>query len=345
MEWGFYPAGRENFLHSTRNVWIFCPARLIMRSENFATHYNVGYGGLSSITHLYKEFLIVMNEFVILSDSCLDLPRELVSELEIGIAPLSVAYDENTVFDDGTMAPHDFYEGIRNGKMPKTSAVNLDGWSRLMKAALAEGRDVLALCVSSGISTTYQSAIIAAGELKEKYPGRRILVVDTLSASVGQGMLVWHAARLRAEGKDLDAVYAWVEENKLHACHWVTVNDLMHLKRGGRVSAATAVVGTMLQIKPVLVVDNAGKLDTSVKARGRKAAMNLLVEKFVKTGIPGANGTVFLGHGDCPEEAAAVAELLREKGAENVVVGYVGNVIGSHTGPDVLVIAFLGTER
>lgn len=286
-----------------------------------------------------------MNEFVILSDSCHDLPRELAAQLEIGVAPLSVAYDENTVFDDGTMDPHDFYEGIRSGKMPKTSAVNLEGWARLMEPALKEGKDVLALCISSGLSTTYQSAVIAGEELMEKYPGRKVLVVDTLSAAVGMGLLVWNAARMRNEGKDIDAVYAWLEENKLHVCHWVTVNDLMHLKRGGRVSAATAVVGTMLQIKPVLIVDDNGKLETAAKARGRKAAMQMLADKLATTGIPGANDTVFLGHGDCPEEAETMVQLLKARGVKNVIVNHVGNVIGSHTGPDVLVIAFLGDHR
>ena len=344
MERDFYQGERENSLHSTTDVWISRPDGDIMRSINTATHYIVGHGGLSSITHLYKE-IFHMKEFAILSDSCLDLPGELVAQLEIGVAPLSVAYDENTIFDDGTMDPHDFYEGIRGGKMPQTSAVNLEGWSRRMEPALKQGKDVLVLCISSALSTTYQSAVIAAGELMEKYPERKIRVADTLSASVGLGLLVWNAARLRAEGKDLDTVYAWVEENKLHVCHWVTVNDLMHLKRGGRVSAATAVVGTMLQIKPVLIVDNGGRLETAAKARGRKAAMQMLVDKLVKTGIPGANDMVFLGHGDCPEEAETMAQLLKDAGVKHVIVNHVGNVVGSHTGPDVLVIAFLGAQR
>ena len=286
-----------------------------------------------------------MNEFVILSDSCHDLPKALAEKLEIGVAPLSVAYDEDTVFDDGTMDPHDFYEGIRAGKMPKTSAVNLEGWARLMEPAMKAGKDVLALCISSALSTTYQSAVIAGDELMEKYPGRKVLVVDTLSAAVGMGLLVWNAAMMRNEGRDIETVRAWVEEHKLNVCHWVTVNDLMHLKRGGRVSAATAVVGTMLQIKPVLIVDDNGKLETAAKARGRKAAMQMLVDKLATTGIPGANDTVFLGHGDCPEEAEVMVQMLKAKGVKNVIVNHVGNVIGSHTGPDVLVIAFLGEKR
>ena len=286
-----------------------------------------------------------MSEFVILSDSCHDLSKELIASLNIGVTPLSVEYDENTVFDDGSMEPQAFYDGIRSGKMPKTAAVNPEAWSRLMESALSGGKDVLALAFSSGLSTTYQSAVIAAGELREKYADRKILVIDTRSASVGHGLMVWNAARLRDEGKTIEEVYAWVEEHIPNVCHWVTVNDLMHLKRGGRVSAATAVVGTMLQIKPVLIVDDAGKLDTVAKARGRKAAMHMLADKLFETGIPGANDTVFLGHGDCPDDAEALAEMLKEKGVKNVLLSHVGNVIGAHTGPDVLVLAFLGQKR
>ena len=287
-----------------------------------------------------------MSDFVILSDSCHDLPKELIGELKVGVAPLSVQYDENTVFDDGKMDPKEFYNGVRSGKMPKTAAVNPEGWSKLMEPALAEGKDVLALCFSSGLSTTYQSAVIAGEELKEKYPDRKILVVDTHSASVGHGLLVWHAAKQRAEGKDIETVYNWVEENMLHVCHWVTVNDLMHLKRGGRVSATTALVGTMLQIKPVLVVNDEGKLDTVAKTRGRKASMNVLVDKLAETGLPGQNDTVIIGHGDCLAEAEALAQTVKDRcGVKNVIISYVGNVIGSHTGPDVLVLAFLGEHR
>lgn len=287
-----------------------------------------------------------MNDFVILSDSCHDLPKDLVKELQVGVAPLSVQYDESTVFDDGYMDPHEFYNGIRSGKMPKTAAVNPEHWEERMEPALKAGKDVLTLCFSSELSTTYQSAVIAAGELREKYPERKLLVVDTCAASVGQGLLVWNAAKLRQEGRDLETVRRWVEENKLHVCHWVTVNDLMHLKRGGRVSAATAVVGTMLQIKPILIVNDEGKLDTVAKARGRKAAMTILADKLTETGIAGQNETVFIGHGDCPEDAQALAELVKGRcGVKHVIISHVGNVIGSHTGPDVLVVAFLGSSR
>ena len=287
-----------------------------------------------------------MHNFMILSDSAHDLPKSLLGQLGVESVPLSVEYDENTVFVDGSMDPHEFYNGIRSGKMPKTAAVNPEQWREKMEPALKNDRDVLVLAFSSTLSATYQSAVIAAEELGEKYPQRTIRVVDTLSASVGHGLLVWNAAKRREAGESLEEVYRWIMENRLHVCHWVTVNDLMHLKRGGRVSAATAVVGTMLQIKPVIVVNDDGRLDTVAKARGRKSAISTLVQKLEETGIPGANETVFLGHGDCPEEAEALAEQLKGKcGVKNVVITHVGNVIGSHTGPDVLVIAFLGKQR
>ncbi len=287
-----------------------------------------------------------MNEYGIVTDSCHDLPAELVQQLELGVAPLSVQYDENMVFADGDMPPKEFYDGIRGGKMPRTSAVNLQGWQDVMEPVLRQGKDVLALCFAYGLSTTYQSAVIAAQELREQYPQRKILVVDTHCASVGHGLLVYHAAKLHQAGKTLEEVYAWVNEHMLHICHWVTVNDLMHLKRGGRVSAATAMVGTMLQIKPVLIVNEEGKLDTVAKTRGRKAAMKLLVDKLEQTGLPGQNDVVILGHGDCLEDAKEVRQMILDRcNVKQVILSYVGNVIGSHTGPDVLVLAFLGIHR
>lgn len=287
-----------------------------------------------------------MYTYQILTDSCCDLPRELVTQLQIQVANLTVHYDENVTFDEGQMPNKEFYDGIRAGKMPKTSAVNPERWKDLMESVLKEGQDVLVIAFSSGLSTTYQSAVIAGEELKEEYPQRRILVVDSLSAAIGQGMLVWHAANQRAEGKDIESVYNWVLENRLKLRHEVTVEDLMHLKRGGRVSAATAVMGTMLSIKPMIKVDNNGKLETVGKARGRKASIKNLVEKLEKFGNPEANETVFIGHGDCPEDAAYLEEQVKGRfGVKNVITSYVGNVIGSHTGPGVLVIAFFGQER
>jgi DegV family protein with EDD domain len=203
---------------------------------------------------------------------------------------------------------------------------------------------VLALCFSSGLSTTYQSAVIAAKELREEYPQRKVLVCDTLCAALGQGLLVYRACQLRDAGKTAEEVLAWVEENKRNLCHWVTVDDLSHLKRGGRISAATALMGTMLNVKPIIHVDNDGHLINCAKVRGRKAAMEYLVKKFTETATD--FDTVFIGHGDCPKDAAALEALLREKHAiKDITTGYVGPVIGAHTGPGVLVVFFMGTQR
>jgi DegV family protein with EDD domain len=215
-----------------------------------------------------------------------------------------------------------------------------------MEAALASGKDVLALAFSSGLSATYQSAVIAADELQEKYPDRKIRVVDTACASLGQGLFVYHACKQRDAGLSLEELTAWAEENKLKLCHWFTVDDLMFLKRGGRVSAATAVVGTMLQIKPVLHVDNEGRLINVSKARGRKASIDALVKKMEETMLHGVNDVAFICHGDCLEDAKYLEKLVKERcGVKEVFIGYTGAVIGSHAGPGVLALFYLGEHR
>jgi len=283
--------------------------------------------------------------YKIITDSCCDFTEQQYREWGIACAPLTVMYkgESHSNFSD-PVAVKAFYDEIRAGIMATTSAVNPDGWAELMEQALKNGEDVLVLAFSSGLSTTYQSAVIAAKELREAYPDRKIYVVDTLCAALGQGLLVWHACKKRDEGMDIDALRNWVEEHKLNICHWVTVDDLSHLKRGGRISAATAMVGTMLNIKPIIYVDNDGHLINTAKVRGRKAAMELLVNKLGETGTD--FDTVFIAHGDCPEDAAQLEKLVREKhGVKNAITGYVGPVIGAHTGPGVLVLFFMGSHR
>ena len=202
------------------------------------------------------------------------------------------------------------------------------------------------MAFSSGLSTTYQSAVIAAQELKEKYPERTVNVVDTLCASLGQGLLVYYACQKRDEGMGLEELTAWCEEYKFKLCHWFTVDDLMYLKRGGRVSAATALMGTMLQIKPVLHVDSEGHLINVAKARGRKASIEALAKRMGQTQIPGANDTVFICHGDCLSDAQYLESLVKEQyGVKNVFIYYVGAVIGSHSGPGTLALFYLGEHR
>ena len=283
--------------------------------------------------------------FKIITDSCCDLSAEMIAELEIGIAPLSLELD-GRAYREGEMTPAELYTHMRNGKLPKTAAVNPDGWAAAIRPALKAGRDVLVLAFSSALSATYQSAVIAAEELREEFPDRKLIVIDTLCAAVGQGLLVYTAAKLRSQGQTLDQVAAWVEQHKLHVCHWVTVEDLMHLKRGGRVSAATAVVGTMLNIKPIIRVDDSGKLENCAKCRGRKAALNYLLDRMAEQYDPQLCDTVFIGHGDCAADAEFLADAVKERfGVKHVFIHYIGAVVGSHTGPGVATVFFFGKHR
>ena len=285
-----------------------------------------------------------MSAFKIITDSCCDFHDAMYRQYDVACAPLTVLYKgearENFTDDASVKA---LYDGIRDGEMPTTSAANPERWASAMRPILEEGKDILCICFSSGLSTTYQSAVIAAAELKEFYPDRRINVVDSLCAALGQGLLVYHACKHRDAGESLEEVTAWVEANKLNVCHWVTVDDLSHLKRGGRISAATAVVGTLLNIKPIIIMDDEGHLQSVSKARGRKAAIEMLAKK---AGEAADMDTMFIGHGDCLEEAEALAATLKARyGVKNVHIGYVGPVIGAHTGPGVLALFFMGTKR
>ncbi len=282
----------------------------------------------------------------IVTDSCCDFPAQYYTDLNLTLVSLAVTYKGQTIDTYTESWLQDMYAGLRTGESASTSAVNPDCWARAMEPILQNGEDVLVLAFSSGLSTTYQSAVIAANELSEQYPERKIKVVDTLCASMGQGLLVWYACKKRDEGLDLEQTWQWVEDHKLNLCHWFTVDDLMYLKRGGRVSAATALLGTMLQIKPVLHVDNEGHLINVSKVRGRKASLDALVKKLGQTGLAGENETVFISHGDCEDDARYVAEQVKELyGVKEVIISYVGAVIGSHSGPGTVALFYLGSER
>ena len=285
-------------------------------------------------------------DFQIITDSCCDFPTPMYGQLGLTFVPLTVEFRGNTFDDKNDDTLKDMYQGLRAGEVAKTSAVNPSRWSQAMEKALAAGKDVLVLAFSSGLSTTYQSAVIAAEELKDAYPDRKIQVIDTLCASMGQGLLVWYACKKRDEGLSLDEVAQWVLDNRLHLCHWFTVDDLMYLKRGGRISAATALVGTMLQIKPLLHVDDEGHLINMTKTRGRKAAIDAMVKKAQELGAGYDNFTMFISHGDCLSDAEYLSRQLKEKcGVKDVVISYVGAVIGSHSGPGTLALFFLGSHR
>ena len=290
-----------------------------------------------------------MSPFVILTDSCADLTAELVAELDVQVLPLSYEMDGQIVYnypDNREMDPHAFYELLRGGKTAVTSAVNVAQFTDAIESHLQENKDVLVLAFSSGLSTTYNSAVIAADDLKEKYPERKVYVVDTLCASMGQGLLVYLAAKEREKGGSIEQVRDWAEANKMSVAHQVTVNDLFHLKRGGRISATTAVMGSMLSIKPMIHVDDAGKLINIGKSRGRAASLKALVDTMEKAAIDPASQTVFISHGDCLEDAQAVADMIRERmGVEKFLINHIGPVIGAHAGPGTVALFYLAKER
>lgn len=288
-----------------------------------------------------------MQNYIILTDSGSDLTRAMAEEMNIKILDLAVTVEGRQPVPDSELDPKELYAMLRNKKSSSTSAINIEEFSSAMEGYLKEGLDVLYLGFSSGLSSTYSSGHIAAGELAEKYPDRKIYTVDTLCASLGEGLLVYLATRLRHSGASIEEVRDYVESNKLNLCHWFTVDDLFFLKRGGRVSGATAVVGTMLGIKPVMHVDNEGRLIKVTVAKGRKASVNALFDKMKASmlGDP-ADAVAFISHGDCIDDANYLADRVKnELGVKDVRIGYVGSVIGSHSGPGTLALFYLGKER
>lgn len=290
-----------------------------------------------------------MPEFTIITDSSADLPADLVKQIDVQVIPLAFIIDEHTYYnypDNREMDPHVFYDRLRGGDVATTNAVNVAQYVEALEPLLQAGKDVLILAFSSGLSTTYNSSRLAVEELSAKYPERKLYTVDTLCASLGQGLLVWYAARERDRGHSIEETRDWLEEHKLNLCHQFTVDDLHFLKRGGRISAATAVVGSMLQIKPVLHVDDEGHLINIGKARGRQASLKALVDRMEETAIDSGSLTVFISHGDCLEDAQTVADMVKKRfGVKEVVINYVGPVIGAHSGPGTVALFYMGTVR
>ena len=288
-----------------------------------------------------------MRDYVLMTDSCCDLSSDMAQSMGLVTLPLSVIQEGKeykNYLDHRELDPAVFYRKLRAGSLGSTSAVNAEAFRTAMEAVVKEGKDILCINFSSALSTTYQSAVIAAKELSEEYPDSKIVVIDSLCASLGQGMLVYLAGREKAKGKSLDEVADFVRETIPHQCHWFTVDDLNPLKRGGRVSAAAALFGTMLQMKPILHVDDEGRLIPVGKVRGRKASIKALLDKMEELVIDPE--TVFISHGDCLEEVEAMAEEIKHRfGTKEVHINYVGPVIGNHSGPGTIALFFLGKHR
>jgi len=290
-----------------------------------------------------------MNNFVIVTDSSCDLSAKMAEELELAVLPLSFnlkGKEYHNYLDGREISFENFYKQIREGETCTTSAVNVEAFASTFEPILQSGKDVLCIAFSSGLSNTYNAAKLACEELSPKYPERKVYAVDSLCASLGEGLLIYHAVQEKRAGKNIDEVRDWVEANKLHLCHWFTVEDLNHLKRGGRISAATALIGTMLNIKPVLHVDDAGFLINVGKTRGRRASLSALVDHMAETASYPASQMVFISHGDSQSDADFVAEEIKKRfGIQTVVTNFVGPVIGTHSGPGTIALFFLGTHR
>ena len=290
-----------------------------------------------------------MRDYVIMTDSCCDMTAQTAEELGLEVLPLSLNMGENVYrnwLDGRDIGFEDFYARIRAGETATTSAVNVGEFEAVMRKVLESGKDILCVNFSSALSTTYQSAVIAANGLQSEFPEARIYVVDSLCASLGQGLLLYLCVQEKRKGRSIGEVRAFAEATKGNICHWFTVDDLNHLKRGGRISAATALFGTMLSIKPVMHVDDGGHLTPVSKARGRKASLMALVDKMAETAVDPANGPVFISHGDCEGDALFVAgEITRRFGNKDIHINYVGPVIGNHSGPGTMALFFVGTKR
>lgn len=287
-----------------------------------------------------------MNKYVIVTDSSSDLTRDIINDPEVIYLQLDVLMDGEPSRANCDVDIKDFYAKLRSKKNATTSAVNIDKFIETFDKYLSEGYDVLYLGFSSGLSGTFNAGFVAAKELAEKYPERKVFAVDTLAASLGEGLLVYHAVNMKNGGADIESVRDYVEENKLKLCHWFTVDDLFFLKRGGRINTATAIVGSMLSIKPVLHVDNKGRLISVSKARGRRAALDALFDKMKETAIEPEKQVVFISHGDSEEDAKYLADRIKtELGSPEVRIGYVGPVIGAHSGPGTIALFYLGCER
>ena len=287
--------------------------------------------------------------YEIVTDSSADLTDELIEEYGIHIVSLSfrVGGEEFPCYVQGQKTDYkQFYDRMRKGEMVDTSLIDMSTCSDIFEGILKRGNDVLYIGFSSALSGSYNAGAMVADSLRDAYPERKIDTIDSLSASMGEGLLVYHAAQQRRAGKTIDQVYTWLMENRLHLCHWFTVDDLFHLKRGGRISAATALVGTMLGVKPVLHVDDEGKLVSVGKVRGRRKSLEALVDEMEKTCTNPTEQVVFISHGDCVEDAQYVERIVRERlNVKDVQINYVDPVIGAHSGPGTIALFFLGSQR
>lgn len=285
--------------------------------------------------------------YKLITDSTIDMPKKMADEMSVDVLPLLFTIDGAEYKDNfgADMDPHSFYERVRAGLMPTTTLINTDRFLAHFRSYLERGTDIVYIAFSSALSGTYQCAMQAAQQLREEFPKRYLYVVDSMCASMGEGLLVWQAAKMRDGGMGAAELADWLEKNKLRVVHWFTVDDINHLRRGGRLSATQALLGTLMQIKPVLHVDNEGRLVPMEKVLGRKKSLSTIVERLAER-YDGTVQAVFLSHGDVPEEARAMESAIKERipGVE-VYTHTVGPVIGAHSGPGTMAVFCFGKSR
>ena len=285
------------------------------------------------------------DNYVLITDSACDILPEKLAEWKVEMIPLAYLFtDTGKEQLDHEEPIREFYKSMRDGRVAKTSSVNESRFVDAFTPILEAGKDLIYLAFSSGLSVTCENGKKVAATLQEKYPDRKIVVIDSLAASAGQGLFVYLAVQNRDSGMSLEDNARALEAYVLHVCHWFTVDDLVYLKRGGRISRTTALLGTALNVKPVLHVDNEGHLIKMTQVRGRKKSIRKMAEKLGETILP--DSPIFISHGDCAEDAEMLKEILeKEYGKEVTLITWIGSVIGAHSGPGTLALFFLGTER
>ena len=284
----------------------------------------------------------------IITDSSCDLPREYVDDNNIEVISLVLNLNGQIIKDDlgKTLSYKDFYQKMRDGATPTTSQVNAHEFEEAFIKHIKNGDSIIYISISASLSGTFNSANIAKNNLLEEYPEAKIELVDSLSASIGQGLLVLKACEMRDNGASIEEIVEWIEENKRKVIHTILIDDLNHLKRGGRISGATATIGGLLNIKPSAYLDDEGKLAQGEKIKGKKKALRFLANEVKERAIDSENEVLYICHGDCQEEAESLRDIIeQEVKFKNIIINYVGNVVGAHTGPGVLAVIFLGKNR
>lgn len=288
-----------------------------------------------------------MNDYVIFTDSCCDISPEMLAQWGVPYANMTFSFDgEDKEYISADITNKEFYDRMRQGAHPRTAAINADAFTRAFTPILEEGKDILYIAFSSGLSTTVSSAQMAVEELKESYPDRKIVIVDTLAASAGGGLMVYMAVAKKNQGASLEENAAYIEFLIPQHCIWFTVDDLEYLKRGGRISPLVAFAGSVLGIKPVLQMDDEGHLVKVSTARGRKKAIEALADKYAELSYEEKNTPIFISHAECEADAQQLADILTQRhGVEVTLITQIGPVIGSHAGPGTIALFFIGKHR